>query len=102
MNVLQHVADTQAMLSEIRRVLAPGGLLAVAVPFHGRVRNVLTALRGFERHYDPFGLELRFFTERSLRSFQEFGYRAGRRQRRAAGWPRTARNADRRRTAGVA
>ena len=74
-NVLQHVADTQAMLSEIRRVLEPGGLLAVAVPFHGRVRNVLTALRGFERHYDPFGLELRFFTKRSLGSFlRDFGF----------------------------
>ena len=74
-NVLQHVADTQAMVSEVRRVLVPGGLLAVAVPFHGRVRNVLTALRGFERHYDPFGLELRFFTKRSLRSFlREFGF----------------------------
>jgi 2-polyprenyl-6-hydroxyphenyl methylase/3-demethylubiquinone-9 3-methyltransferase len=68
-NVLQHVADVQSMLSEVRRVLVPGGLLAVAVPFHGRVRNVLIALRSFERHYDPFGLELHFFTARSLRGF---------------------------------
>jgi len=74
-NVLQHVPETQAMLSEIRRVLVPAGLLAVAVPFHGRVRNVLTALRGFERHYDPFGLELHFFTARSLRGFlRDFGF----------------------------
>jgi 2-polyprenyl-6-hydroxyphenyl methylase/3-demethylubiquinone-9 3-methyltransferase len=68
-NVLQHVADTQTMVSEIRRVLLPQGLLVLAVPFHGRVRNMLTAVRGFERHYDPFGIELRFFTQRSLRNF---------------------------------
>jgi ubiquinone/menaquinone biosynthesis C-methylase UbiE len=76
-NVLQHVADTQTMLSEIRRVLVPGGLLAVAVPFHGRARNVLTALRSFERHHDPIGLELRFFTARSLRDvLRGFGFEA--------------------------
>ena len=74
-NVLQHVADTQSMLSEIRRVLVPGGLLAIAVPFHGRLRNVLTALGSFECHHDPIGLELRFFTARSLRDvLREFGF----------------------------
>lgn len=65
-NVLQHVADTQMLLSEARRVLVAGGRLAVAVPWHGRVKNVLIALGSFERHYDPLEPVLRFYTRRSL------------------------------------
>ena len=74
-NVLQHVADTQSLLSEMRRVLVAGGLLAVAVPFHGRLRNVLVALGSFERHHDPLAPELRFYTARSLRTLLgDFGF----------------------------
>src|SRR5437870_3972474 len=45
-DVLQHVADTQLLMSETRRVLRAGGLLAAAVPFHGRAKNLALALRG--------------------------------------------------------
>jgi len=67
-NVLQHVADTQSLLSEARRVLVRGGLLLIAVPFHGRLRNVWTALTSFERHFDPLEPVLRFYTAASLGS----------------------------------
>jgi SAM-dependent methyltransferase len=65
-DVLQHVADTQRLMSEARRVLRPGGLLAAAVPYHGRAKNLAIALGAFERHHDPLEPTLRFYTRRSL------------------------------------
>ena len=35
--VIEHVADTAAWLSEVRRVLVPGGRLLLTTPSHGRV-----------------------------------------------------------------
>lgn len=75
MNVLQHVADTQLLLSEARRVLAPEALLALAVPWHGALKNVSIALGSFERHHDPLEPVLRFYTQRSMRALlSAFGF----------------------------
>jgi SAM-dependent methyltransferase len=64
--VLEHVADTDHVLLEVRRVLRPGGRLLATVPYHGRVKGALIALTGFEAHFDPRGDHLRFYTRRSL------------------------------------
>ena len=69
--VLEHVADTAHTLSEIRRVLHTGGRLLLTTPYHGRARNTAIALARFERHFDPLGQHLRFYTRRSLRSTLE-------------------------------
>ena len=61
--VIEHVADTARWLSEVRRVLAPGGRLLVTTPSHGRLR---VALGGVERFSEPLGDHLHLYTRRSL------------------------------------
>jgi SAM-dependent methyltransferase len=65
-NVLHHVRDVQLLLSEARRVLRPGGRIAIAVTGHGRLVGLSILARGFERWFDPLSPHLRFFTGRSL------------------------------------
>src|SRR5215208_4943423 len=64
--VLEHVPDTVAFLTEIRRVLRPGGRLLLTVPDHGRLKRTLLALAHYDAHYDPLGQHVRFYTRRSL------------------------------------
>src|SRR5204862_1443083 len=62
---LEHVQDVQRMLSEVRRVLRPGGRLAVTTPAHSFLM----------RAPDPLSPHLRFFTRRSLRRLlREMGF----------------------------
>ncbi len=63
---IEHVRDVQLLLSEARRVLRPGGRLAVTTPAHGRVTGLDVLVRGFERRFDPLSPHLRFLTARSL------------------------------------
>ena len=70
--VIEHVADTARWLSEVRRVLAPGGRLLVTTPAHGRLRVLLG---GVERYSEPLGDHLHLYTARSLRVLLgEFGF----------------------------
>ncbi|HWX73815.1 MAG TPA: methyltransferase domain-containing protein [Solirubrobacteraceae bacterium] len=65
---IEHVADTQQWLSEVRRVLRSGGLILISTPDHGfltRLRLALSA-RAFESHFDPLADHLRFYTRRVL------------------------------------
>jgi SAM-dependent methyltransferase len=73
--VIEHVADTGRWLSEVRRVLRPGGALLLTTPYHGRLKNLLLAVTGFEAHFDPTGQHLRFYTRRSIcRTLEAFGF----------------------------
>jgi ubiquinone/menaquinone biosynthesis C-methylase UbiE len=62
--VIEHVADTGAWLSEVRRVLAPRGRLLLTTPAHGRLRLLAG---GIGRYSDPLGDHLHLYTARSLR-----------------------------------
>jgi SAM-dependent methyltransferase len=66
--VIEHVADTVAWLSELRRVLAPGGRLLLSTPAHDVLARLALAVRrgAFEAHFDPRLDHLRFYTRRSL------------------------------------
>ena len=62
--VIEHVADTARWLSEVRRVLVPGGRLLLTTPDHGRLR---LAVHGIERYSEPLGDHLHLYNARSLR-----------------------------------
>lgn len=70
--VIEHIADTGRWLSEVRRVLVPGGRLALTTPDHGRLRLLLG---GVERYSQPLGDHLHLYTRRSLRDLlADFGF----------------------------
>ena len=71
---VEHARDVQLLLSELRRVLRPGGTLALTTP----------ANRPLLRPPDPLSPHLRFFTRRSLRRLlDELGFDVVSLERRA-------------------
>lgn len=72
---IEHVRDVQLFLSEIRRVLRPGGTLAVTTPANGRLTAARALVLGWGRVLDPLSPHLRFFSRRSLeRLLEELGF----------------------------
>jgi SAM-dependent methyltransferase len=62
---IEHVRDVQLLLSEVRRVLVPGGTLAMTTP----------ATAPLTRPEHPFSPHLHRFTRRSLRrTLEELGF----------------------------
>jgi 2-polyprenyl-6-hydroxyphenyl methylase/3-demethylubiquinone-9 3-methyltransferase len=70
---IEHVADTEGWLREVRRVLRPGGSLLLSTPAHGRLAMLRLAVSGqaFDAHFDPRADHVRFFTRRTLFSSLE-------------------------------
>ena len=65
---IEHVLDTARWLSEVRRVLASGGLILLSTPDHGLCARLRLALseRSFARHFDPRSDHLRFYVPHTL------------------------------------
>ncbi len=75
--VIEHVADTAAWLSELRRVLRSGGRLLLSTPAHGPLTRAHLALseRAFGERFHPLGEHLRFYTASTLnRLLESFGF----------------------------
>jgi SAM-dependent methyltransferase len=75
---IEHVRDLQLLLSEARRVLRPGGRLAISTPAHSRLTGLDVLARGFARRFPALSPHLRFLTRRSLwRLLDELGFDPG-------------------------
>ena len=75
--VIEHVADTDAWLSEVHRVLRPGGRLVLSTPGHPLALRLRLALSGraFAAHFHPLGDHLRFYTRTVLTDvLEQFGF----------------------------
>ena len=74
---LEHVLDTSAWLSEVRRVLRPRGSLLLSTPAHDPLTLLGLALkpRAFARHFDARSDHLRFYNRRMLAQLlADFGF----------------------------
>jgi 2-polyprenyl-3-methyl-5-hydroxy-6-metoxy-1,4-benzoquinol methylase len=75
--VIEHVLDTAAWLSELRRTLRSGGKLLLSTPDHGPLTMLGLALspRAFAARFEPRGDHLRFYNATSLRTLiTELGF----------------------------
>ena len=75
--VIEHVADTAAWLSEVRRVLRSGGRLLLSTPANGRLALLRAALSraSFAERFDPLADHLRYYSRATLSDLLvEFGF----------------------------
>jgi SAM-dependent methyltransferase len=65
-DTIHEVQDVAQLVADVKRVLKPGGMLAVTAPAHGRLTGLAVLRRGFGSVFDPRRAPLRFLTRRSL------------------------------------
>ena len=65
-DTIQEVQDVAQLIADVKRVLAPGGMLALTAPAHGRRTGLRVLRRGFGPVFDPRAPALRYLTRRSL------------------------------------
>jgi 2-polyprenyl-3-methyl-5-hydroxy-6-metoxy-1,4-benzoquinol methylase len=66
--VIEHLLQPDALIAGAADALKPDGHLALTTPYHGLLKNLALVTLGFERHFDPEGAHIRFFTDQYLRT----------------------------------
>jgi 2-polyprenyl-3-methyl-5-hydroxy-6-metoxy-1,4-benzoquinol methylase len=66
--VIEHLLNPETMIRECSRILKPSGILFLTTPYHGLIKNLVLVAAAFDRHFDPTGAHVRFFTANSLRA----------------------------------
>ncbi len=56
LDIVEHVADDQAALAELARVVAPGGILLISAPLHPECWTAFDDFVGHFRRYEPAAL----------------------------------------------
>lgn len=64
--VLEHIFDVHAVLSEFNALLRERGLVILTTPYHGLIKNLAIALFYFGSHFNPYVSHIRFFTRKTL------------------------------------
>ncbi len=90
--VIEHVTDTNAFFSEVRRVLRSGGTLALCTPAYSRLSLLALALApsrdAFGSHFDPRADHVRFYSRASLAALlRDFGFEEVNVRTRGRPWP---------------
>ena len=65
--VIEHLMDPAALIRSMHQALRPGGYAALTTPYHGLVKNLAIAVKGFDKHYSVTGDHIRFFSDNALR-----------------------------------
>lgn len=72
---LEHIFNFQNVLNESYRILKPGGVFIVGVPYHGLIKSIVLSIIGYEKHYVDT-LHVKFFTPKRLRkALRDSGFR---------------------------